>query len=74
VLADDVSGDARPVSASVVSLPTYGTLDSFSSADGKFQYTRLEVADGADDSFVYEIVDSLGRRSRATVLLLFSPN
>ncbi|WP_425053528.1 cadherin-like domain-containing protein [Psychromarinibacter sp. S121] len=70
VLANDTDGNGDPLSASVVTDVTDGTL--VLNGDGSFTYTPDADFNGTD-SFVYQVSDGLGGTDTATVTITVDP-
>lgn len=62
----DVDGNLNPASASVVSGPSHGSITG--NGDGTFTYTPSPDYHG-NDSFIYQVCDSDGACSQATVTI-----
>ena len=66
VLANDTDADGDSLTASLVAVPTYGTL--VLAASGGFEYTPAPGY-GGSDAFTYEVSDGLGGTATGTVTL-----
>ncbi len=70
VLANDTDAENDPLTALIVSLPAYGTLQL--NSDGSFTYTH-DGSETTADSFTYKVSDGTDESSVATVSLSITP-
>ncbi|MEM7312449.1 MAG: Ig-like domain-containing protein, partial [Planctomycetota bacterium] len=70
VLANDVDDDGPTATATIVTLPSHGTL-SFNT-DGTFNYTH-DGSETTSDQFTYQVSDGDGGSDQATVFITITP-